>query len=91
MNAATTLMENHYYGCYSSLADYTQEFTEQSSEIPSHLELLINYERMGRDWGQHEKGTREKGTHLFSLWVKRLALSLFALGPWSVCSSMGQH
>jgi len=41
--------ENNYCGCYSSLADYAQELTEQSTEIPQNLGFYIDYERMGRD------------------------------------------
>lgn len=42
-------MEEQYNGCYSSLADYAQELTEDTSEIPEHLEFYIDYERMDRD------------------------------------------
>lgn len=42
-------MEEDYSGCYESLADYAQELTEQTSQIPSHLENYIDYEAMGRD------------------------------------------
>lgn len=38
-----------YTGCYSSLEDYAQELTEQTGEVPQHLEFYIDYERMGRD------------------------------------------
>jgi len=41
--------EESYNGCYSSIADYAQELTEETSEIPSHLEFYIDYEKMGRD------------------------------------------
>ena len=47
--SARTAMEDHYCGCYASLADYAQELTEQTGEIPQHLEFYIDYERMGRD------------------------------------------
>lgn len=50
LDEAREAVEEDYYGCYSSLADYAQEFTEQTSEIPQHLEIYIDYERMGRDW-----------------------------------------
>ena len=45
---ATRALEN-YMGCYSSLADYAQELTEDTSEVPEHLQFYIDYERMGRD------------------------------------------
>jgi len=41
--------EESYSGCYNSLADYAEELTSDTSEIPSHLENYIDYERMGRD------------------------------------------
>ncbi len=45
---ATRALEN-YMGSYSSIADYAQEITESTSEIPEHLQFYIDYERMGRD------------------------------------------
>lgn len=47
---ARKAVEENYTGCYTSLADYAQEFTENTSEVPSHLEFYIDYERMGRDF-----------------------------------------
>ncbi len=41
--------EENYSGCYASLADYAQELTEETSQIPEHLAFYINYEKMGRD------------------------------------------
>lgn len=46
---ARKAIEENYYGCHSSLADYAQGLTEDTTEIPQHLELYIDYERMGRD------------------------------------------
>ncbi len=31
------------------MADYAQELTEETSQIPDHLQYYINYERIGRD------------------------------------------
>jgi antirestriction protein len=45
---ATRALDN-YLGCYTSLADYAQALTEETSEVPKHLEHYINYEAMGRD------------------------------------------
>lgn len=42
------ILEN-YIGCYTSIADYAQEITEETTEIPKHLAFYINYEAMGRD------------------------------------------
>ena len=41
--------EENYSGCYSSVADYAQELTEDTSEIPDHLAFYIDYKKMGRD------------------------------------------
>lgn len=46
---AQKAIEENYSGCYSSLADYAQELTEDTSEIPNHLAFYIDYDRMGRD------------------------------------------
>lgn len=48
IDEAQTALEN-YCGCYSSLEDYAQELTEQTGEVPKHLEFYIDYEKMGRD------------------------------------------
>ncbi len=45
---ATTALDN-YMGCYASIADYAQEITESTTEVPEHLQFYIDYERMGRD------------------------------------------
>ena len=46
---AEKAIEESYSGCYGSLADYAEELTEGTSDIPKHLEFYIDYERMGRD------------------------------------------
>ena len=46
---AKTAAEDNYCGCYQSLADYAQELTEETTQIPENLIYYINYERMGRD------------------------------------------
>ena len=45
---AEIALENHA-GEYKSLADYAEELTEQSTEIPQNIAYYIDYERMGRD------------------------------------------
>ena len=49
LDEARQAIEENYYGCYSSLADYAEELTEGCHEIPEHLAWYIDYERMGRD------------------------------------------
>jgi len=46
---ATKAIEDNYCGCHKSVADYAQELTEETSEIPKHLEYYIDYEKMGHD------------------------------------------
>ena len=45
---ATAAFE-HYAGEHKSLADFAQDLTEQTSEIPQNLENYINYEAIARD------------------------------------------
>ncbi|HED13291.1 MAG TPA: antirestriction protein ArdA [Gammaproteobacteria bacterium] len=41
--------DENYCGEHKSIADYAQELTEETSEIPEHLAYYIDYEAMGRD------------------------------------------
>lgn len=59
IDEARRMAEENYCGCYSSLADYAQELTEETAEIPQHLAPYIDYERMARDM--------EMGGDLFTL------------------------
>ncbi|SEL14280.1 antirestriction protein ArdA [Nitrosovibrio tenuis] len=49
LEEAKTATEDNYCGCYQSLADYAQELTEETTQIPESLTCYIDYERMGRD------------------------------------------
>ncbi len=49
LEEARTAAEENYCGCYKSLADYAQELTEDTTQIPESLAYYIDYERMGRD------------------------------------------
>mgnify|MGYP000120815414 CR=1 FL=1 len=49
LGAAKTAAEDNYCGCYKSLADYAEELTEETTQIPENLSFYIDYERMGRD------------------------------------------
>lgn len=44
-------LEENYAGEHRSLADYSQELTEDTEEVPQHLEFYIHYENMGWDMG----------------------------------------
>lgn len=49
LDEARKAAEENYCGCYKSLADYAQELTEETTQIPEKLSYYIDYERMGRD------------------------------------------
>ncbi|MEZ5813830.1 MAG: antirestriction protein ArdA [Alphaproteobacteria bacterium] len=49
LEEARTAAEENYCGCYKSLADFAEELTEESTQIPENLAYYIDYERMGRD------------------------------------------
>ncbi len=49
LDDARKAIDENYCGCYKSLADYAEELTEETSEIPENLAFYIDYERMGRD------------------------------------------
>lgn len=46
---ARRAMDENYHGCHISLADFAQELTEDTTQIPEHLRYYIDYERMARD------------------------------------------
>ena len=46
---ARKAVEDNYCGCYKSMANYAEELTEETSQIPEHLQYYIDYEKMGRD------------------------------------------
>lgn len=49
LDDARMALEDSYAGEYRSLADYAEELTEQTTQIPESLRFYIDYERMGRD------------------------------------------
>ena len=49
LGEARRVAEEDYCGCYSTLADYAQELTEECTAIPENLAFYIDYEAMGRD------------------------------------------
>ena len=49
LEEARTAAEENYCGCYKSLADYAQELTEETTQIPENISYYIDFERMGRD------------------------------------------
>lgn len=69
VDEARKVIEEDYQGEYESLAQYAEQLTEDTSEVPKHLEFYIDYERMGRDMEMSgdiftiETGCRE--VHIF--------------------------
>ena len=49
MELAAKALEEDYCGEYRTLAEYVQELTEETTEIPQQLQYYIDYEAMGRD------------------------------------------
>lgn len=49
LDEARGALEDQYRGCYSSLSDFAQELTEETTDIPQSLEGYIDYERVARD------------------------------------------
>lgn len=49
LNDAREAIEDRYAGEYRSLADFVQELTEQTTQIPETLQYYIDWERMARD------------------------------------------
>ena len=62
IKSARKTIEESYCGCHTSVADYAQELTEDTGNIPSHLEMYIDYERMGRDM-EHARDEHSEGPH----------------------------
>ena len=46
---ARKAIEENYCGCHKSVADYAQDLTEETGDVPKHLEFYIDYNRMGYD------------------------------------------
>ena len=49
LDEARQAIEDNYAGCYSSLAEFAQELTEECMKVPQRLAFYIDYEAMGRD------------------------------------------
>lgn len=49
LEEARTAAEENYCGCYQSLADFAEELTEDTTQIPVNLVYYIDYERMARN------------------------------------------
>lgn len=49
LKQARGMIEDRYYGEYSSLEDYAREYIENCWNVPDHVEPYFDYERFGRD------------------------------------------
>lgn len=49
LDEARDALENRYFGCATSLADYVQELTEETTRIPEALRYYIDWQAMARD------------------------------------------
>lgn len=58
---AREAMSDHYHGVFTSLADFAEELTEQTGEVPERLAPYIDYQRMGRDLEISDVVTIETG------------------------------
>ena len=68
MDDARKAMSEAYAGEYASLADFAEELTEQSSDIPEKIRYYIDYDRMARDIEINDVCTVETGVeqvHVF--------------------------
>lgn len=58
---ARKALDEAYAGEYTSLADFAEELTEQSTEIPENIRLYIDFDRMARDIEINDVFTVETG------------------------------
>lgn len=58
---ARRALDDQYAGEYRSLADFAEELTEQTTQIPQSLQYYIDYDRMARDLEVNDVFTVELG------------------------------
>ncbi len=61
LETAKKSLEEDYAGVYKSLAEFAEELTEQTTEIPQSLQYYIDYDRMARDLEVNDVFTVELG------------------------------
>lgn len=49
IDEAKKAIEENYAGCHENVADFAEELTTDTTEIPESLAFYIDYEKMGRD------------------------------------------
>ncbi len=68
LDGAKKAIVDSYAGEYKSLADFAEELTEQSTDIPESWRFYIDYEAMARDIGINDVFTIDTGfeqVHVF--------------------------
>lgn len=68
LEEARSAIEEDYAGVYASLADFAEELTEQTTEIPESLQPYIDYDAMARDLAINDVFTVQIGfeaVHVF--------------------------
>lgn len=68
LDDARKAIENTYAGEYRSLADFAEELTDETAQVPESLRFYIDYERMARDMEICEVFTLQTGfeqVHVF--------------------------
>lgn len=75
LEEAREALEDRYAGEYRSLADFAQEITEQSTEIPESLQYYIDWERMARDLEINDVLTIEIGFECVHVFWRHCAVS----------------
>ena len=61
METARKALGDDYAGVYKSLAEFAEELTHQTTQIPDSLQYYIDYERMARDLEMGDVLTIELG------------------------------
>ena len=49
LSDARRALEDHYAGRFDSVADFAQDLTDQTQDVPDHLGFYIDYDAMARD------------------------------------------
>lgn len=49
LESAKAAIDEDYHGAFASVAEFAQELTEETTQIPEPLRYYIDYERMARD------------------------------------------
>lgn len=49
LDEARSALDDRHLGQYQSLADYVQDITEETTEIPQNLRFYIDWQAMARD------------------------------------------